>query len=108
MKRRKFNILGLMTGRGNVLLRIAKALRTLVPMMHDYIRGDYRPLPKKALVLLIIAIVYILFPVDFVPDFIPFWGQLDDLVITGWVLAKLDEELDVYRAWKRTQRNDRT
>ncbi|MGJ8513495.1 YkvA family protein [Carnimonas bestiolae] len=101
MKRKKFNLFGLVTGRGNVLLRIAKSLRTLVPMMHDYIRGDYRPFPKKAALLLIVAVVYIFFPFDIVPDFIPFWGQLDDLFITGWVLAKLDEELDGYRAWKR-------
>lgn len=103
MKRSKFNLFGLLAGRGNVLLRIAKALKTLIPMMHDYWRGDYRPFPKKVAILLAIAIAYILFPLDIVPDFIPFWGQLDDLVITGWILAKLDEELDVYRAWKRQQ-----
>lgn len=40
----------------------------------------------------IIALVYLLFPIDFVPDFIPFFGQLDDvtiIVILLWIAWKL-------------------
>lgn len=32
---------------------------------------------------IILAIIYILFPVDFIPDFIPFAGQIDDFLIGG-------------------------
>ena len=41
-----------------------------------FLRDDSGALWKKALFLL--SVVYVVFPVDLVPDLIPFWGWLDD------------------------------
>jgi len=37
--------------------------------------------PLKAKILLILAIVYFLSPIDLIPDFIPVIGYLDDMII---------------------------
>jgi uncharacterized membrane protein YkvA (DUF1232 family) len=50
-------------------------------------KTDWKP---KALV--VVVIVYMLWPVDLLPDLIPFIGWLDDLgfvSLAGWVLIKV-------------------
>lgn len=44
--------------------------------------------PLRAKLLLAFTIGYLIMPFDLVPDFIPFFGQLDDLVIVMWLLTK--------------------
>jgi uncharacterized membrane protein YkvA (DUF1232 family) len=45
------------------------------------------PLAEK--VLLVGTIAYVISPIDFIPDFIPFIGQVDDLYLVSLVLLRL-------------------
>ncbi len=49
-------------------------------------RKDKR-VPRKAKILISIAVGYILSPVDLIPDFIPFLGQLDDIFIVPTLVS---------------------
>jgi uncharacterized membrane protein YkvA (DUF1232 family) len=50
--------------------------------------GDSRvPLAEKALLVGVIA--YVISPLDFIPDFIPFVGEVDDLYLVALVLLRL-------------------
>ena len=35
----------------------------------------------KAIIVIVLTVAYLVSPVDFVPDFLPGFGQLDDLVV---------------------------
>ncbi len=45
------------------------------------------------LVLFILAVIYILSPIDFIPDFIPIIGLLDDIGIGGGLLGASFKQL---------------
>ena len=43
--------------------------------------------PLIARVLVIVALIYIFFPLDLLPDFIPFLGQIDDISIALYLIT---------------------
>ncbi len=52
--------------------------------------------PRRRKLLLSLAIGYLAFPIDLVPDFIPLVGQLDDAILLAFVvrhLLRTDERL---------------
>ncbi|GAA3897775.1 hypothetical protein GCM10022228_05590 [Halomonas cibimaris] len=83
-----------------ILPRIARGLRLFMPMTCDVLAGRYRPVPWKAFALMLGAAGYLLMPFDLVPDFILPFGLVDDALIVSWLLARIDEQLEAYRAWQ--------
>ena len=43
------------------------------------------------------ALAFVVFPVDIIPDFIPFIGWLDDVFIINWAVSAVTLELSQYR-----------
>jgi uncharacterized membrane protein YkvA (DUF1232 family) len=78
----------------------------LLRMANDYIRGRYRRVPVRSIVVLIFALVYVLFPLDLVPDYLPGYGQIDDVVVVVGCLYFLEKDLYAYREWKNNGRGE--
>lgn len=87
-------------GRRHTLGKAGAALRTLLPLLRDVASGRYRPVPWKALGIAAGAFVYLISPLDLIPDVLVGIGVLDDLVIVTWLLGKLDDALEDYRVWR--------
>ena len=45
----------------------------------------------------IIALLYIISPIDLIPDAIPFLGMLDDVLVAGYALKQVADELARYK-----------
>ena len=45
--------------------------------------------PLKAKLSIVVLLLYIVSPIDLVPDFIPVIGQLDDLVVVGLLIKQI-------------------
>ncbi len=86
--------------RSGPLNDIWDSLQTLFGLIKDWITGDYRDIPFKALLLILAGIVYFVTPIDIIPEFIVGLGLLDDAVILGWIISQIGRELDDYRGWK--------
>jgi uncharacterized membrane protein YkvA (DUF1232 family) len=74
--------------------------RTELVMLWRAFIAPETPVWMKGLMLLIPA--YLLSPIDFIPDFIPVLGWLDDLVIipllVSWIVSLLPQRVDVRAA----------
>jgi uncharacterized membrane protein YkvA (DUF1232 family) len=68
----------------------AAALARFIPDCVVLVRrllGDPR-VPRRVRLLLVLALAYLVFPVDLVPDFVPVAGQLDDAIVLALVLRQ--------------------
>lgn len=74
-------------------------LGLLFSMLLDSFKGRY-PLPKKTALLLIFAFLYLISPVDIIPDVFPLIGLVDDVAVLVFSLNFIRGDLENYRAWK--------
>ena len=72
------------------LTPIKNDLQTLLRLMRAYGEGRYRQVSGKNLVLAGLAIMYLVSPLDVMPDFLP-GGFFDDAAVIGFVLKKIRE-----------------
>ncbi|OGX84496.1 hypothetical protein BEN47_16225 [Hymenobacter lapidarius] len=73
---------------------------TLVRMVRSFISGDYRDISKSTVVTGLAVLLYVLSPIDLVPDFIPVVGFLDDLSLIGWFMGHFSTEITRFRTWE--------
>jgi uncharacterized membrane protein YkvA (DUF1232 family) len=86
--------------RFGLLARLFQNLRLLVPLIKDYWRGNYRDVSIKSVVIFVVALAYIISPIDLIPDYIIGLGQIDDAAILVFSLYFLEKELRKYKEWK--------
>ena len=75
----------------------------LVGVVKDYWAGDYREMPYLSIAAVAFALLYVLNPVDLIPDFIPVIGVMDDAAVVGVCLMMIEQDLHNYRAWKEAR-----
>jgi len=68
------------------IILIPKMLRLLFRTMRDRRVGFNQKL------LLLGTILYVISPLDFVPDFIPFTGQVDDILLLAVIILKIMQQ----------------
>ena len=82
------------------LSRLMEDFRSLMALTGDYVRGRYREIPWYAMSAVVFALLYVLTPIDLIPDFIPGVGLVDDAFVFSACLLMVEKELDRYRAWR--------
>ena len=75
----------------------------LASLVKSYIQKDYTDLPVGTIVAAISAILYVVSPVDLIPDTIPGIGHNDDALVIAACIALIGTDLDEYTAWRKAQ-----
>ena len=92
---------------GKGLQRYAKDLLLLFSLAKDYYQGNYRDVPYKTISAAVVGLLYVINPIDIIPDFIPFIGQVDDALVLGFCLKLIEKDLLKYKNWKDGQAEDK-
>ena len=75
-------------------------VKTFFSMVKDYVGGDYREVPFRTIAAIVVALAYVLSPIDVIPDFIPGLGFLDDAAVLTICLKLVQGDVDHYRQWQ--------
>ncbi len=96
---KKARIEHLFTSKGP-LQKFINEVKLLMSLVKDYYNGSYREIPWWSISAVVAALIYVLSPVDLIPDFIPVIGFLDDAAVVAACLSLIRKDLDAYRLWK--------
>jgi uncharacterized membrane protein YkvA (DUF1232 family) len=76
-------------------------IRALPRMIGGASRGHYPGLSKGKLAMLGMAVLYIISPIDVIPDFLIGLGIVDDFGVFLWLMTSLLGESGQYLRWER-------
>ncbi|GAA0847344.1 hypothetical protein GCM10009113_23460 [Marinobacter szutsaonensis] len=85
------------------LERFSADIKLMFSMIRDYWYGNYRSVPWKTIAAVAGALLYVLNPLDFIPDIILAFGFLDDAGVVALCLKLVESDLHRYAAWKEHQ-----
>lgn len=74
----------------DLLLRLSKAWAT----------GKYKNVSIATILIVVGAIIYLLDPIDALPDFLPLLGLTDDVAVIGLAISRVRAELDKFEEWE--------
>jgi uncharacterized membrane protein YkvA (DUF1232 family) len=86
--------------RHELISKAKTKLHTMVRMVKAYVRGDYKEIPWKSIVLVTAGLIYFVNPFDVVPDFIPVAGMLDDAALILWIFATIAKDMEAFEEWE--------
>lgn len=74
-----------------------------VDMIKDYRKHTYKLISDSTIITLIFSVLYIISPIDIIPDGIGIVGLLDDMAIIAYTIRTCYEELCAYKLWLATR-----
>lgn len=76
-------------------------IKTAFALLKDWYMGNYRKIPFRMVASIAGAMLYLVSPLDIVPDWVPFGGLLDDALVLAAIFALSRRDLDEYATWSR-------
>lgn len=78
--------------------------RAVPRLVRATLRGDYTGTTRQQLALIGLGLVYVLSPIDLVPElFLPVIGLADDAFVITWIAGRLLEETGTFLSWEQSR-----
>ena len=87
--------------------RFMDDMKIMISLTKDFWNKNYREVPWWTIGAIVSALLYVLNPLDIVPDVIPFVGLLDDAAVISACLFLIEKDVNRYRKWKEKTPEDR-
>ena len=102
----KFNVFMKKAEKIPILGGMIDDITCMVSLVDSYIRKEYRDIPAGTIISIVAALIYLLSPIDLIPDFVPVVGYLDDAAVVFFILNfGVDNDLEKYTKWNEEKRN---
>lgn len=82
------------------LKKFAEIGKIMFAMLKDIRDGRYHEIPWFSVASIALALLYILNPLDIIPDFIPGIGYIDDLAVMTVAMGWVETDLHKYLDWR--------
>jgi uncharacterized membrane protein YkvA (DUF1232 family) len=96
--------LGKAYAKRSILYKIFEDFLLLFRLVRAWVLGDYKEVPRKTIFWAVIAILYFLSPLDFIPDLFP-GGYIDDITVISFVLKKIKDDLEKFSGWEKEKKS---
>lgn len=81
------------------LKECAADVKLFFAMLRDFVTKKYPYLPLRVCIVVVGALAYLLAPLDFLPDFLPALGLVDDAALIALCVKFAAQDIDDYKAW---------
>lgn len=80
---------------------------SMYQLVESYIKREYTDIPLSSIISILAVLIYIVSPIDLIPDFVPFVGYLDDVAVVVLVLGLgVSHDLEKYKLWQEKMRDN--
>ena len=84
-------------------LRERSTMKDVVRMVQGWFSGRYRVMPWRSVITLLLVALYAINPFDFIPDWLPVIGVIDDAAMVSFLVRSLRKDIGKFREWSGTQ-----
>lgn len=75
----------------------------LCDLLSDYFDGNYPNLPLATIVAIVGGLLYVVLPIDALPDVLPLIGWVDDAAVLAFVVTTERNDVSEYLDWRKSQ-----
>ena len=76
-------------------------IKTMCAMVKAWAKKEYKGIPVKSIGMVILTLGYVFLPLDFIPDYLPGIGLVDDASMVALCLAAVKSDIEAFKNWAK-------
>ena len=89
--------------KSSALREMGETISDFFGMVRDYSAGRYKNVPIRTIASIVGALLYLISPIDLIPDIIPVLGLTDDAAVLAFCFKLCRDDVLEYRKWRKEQ-----
>lgn len=77
--------------------------KLLLEILKQYKKGNYNKIPWRSVASITFTLLYVINPLDIIPDILPIVGYVDDISVFMALMRLIEEDLKDFKSWEASQ-----